>query len=291
MIVPAYTFPATANVVELCGAPAVLVDVDPDTFNVDVAARRRRRHAAHEGRARRPPVRPAGRVGGAADRGPAGGRPRRGRGRRARSPLPRHALRVARRDGLPLVPSAQDRDDGRGRGGHDRRGGARRRGSAPSPPRHRAARRVDIPAPGLNYRLPDLLCAIGIPQLARLEQLLAARERVAGWYTERLEHLVLTPVRRRGRPPRLAGVRRPARPPRRGAATRCARRASRCRSAPMRSTTSAPYRDAGLVPGRRPRVRARARAPVRDHDDRGRGRPRRRRPRAVREPDLTRRPL
>ena len=38
MIVPAYTFPATANVVELCGAKAVLVDVDPDTFNLDVAA-------------------------------------------------------------------------------------------------------------------------------------------------------------------------------------------------------------------------------------------------------------
>jgi len=51
----------------------------------------------------------------------------------------------------------------------------------------------DIPEPGLNYRMPDLLCAIGIPQVERLEELLAARERVAGWYTERLEHLVLTP--------------------------------------------------------------------------------------------------
>ena len=29
VIVPAYTFPATANAVELCGARAVLVDVDP----------------------------------------------------------------------------------------------------------------------------------------------------------------------------------------------------------------------------------------------------------------------
>ena len=38
VIVPAYTFPATANVVELCGARAVLVDIDPDTFNLDVAA-------------------------------------------------------------------------------------------------------------------------------------------------------------------------------------------------------------------------------------------------------------
>jgi perosamine synthetase len=50
-----------------------------------------------------------------------------------------------------------------------------------------------MPAPGFNYRLPDLLCALGIPQLERLEELLAARERVAGWYEERLEHLVLTP--------------------------------------------------------------------------------------------------
>jgi len=52
---------------------------------------------------------------------------------------------------------------------------------------------VDIPTPGLNYRLPDVLCALGIPQLERLESLLRARERVAGWYAERLEHLVGTP--------------------------------------------------------------------------------------------------
>jgi len=38
VIVPAYTFPATANAVELCGAKAVLVDIDPETFNLDVAA-------------------------------------------------------------------------------------------------------------------------------------------------------------------------------------------------------------------------------------------------------------
>ncbi|HTO24351.1 MAG TPA: aminotransferase class I/II-fold pyridoxal phosphate-dependent enzyme, partial [Gaiellaceae bacterium] len=38
VLVPAYTFPATANVVELCGARAVLADVDADTFLVDVEA-------------------------------------------------------------------------------------------------------------------------------------------------------------------------------------------------------------------------------------------------------------
>jgi dTDP-4-amino-4,6-dideoxygalactose transaminase len=52
---------------------------------------------------------------------------------------------------------------------------------------------VDIAAPGVNYRLPDVLCALGIPQLERLEQLLVARERVAGWYEERLGHLVEAP--------------------------------------------------------------------------------------------------
>ena len=46
---------------------------------------------------------------------------------------------------------------------------------------------------GFNYRLPDVLCALGVPQVARLEELLRAREQVAGWYTERLEELVLVP--------------------------------------------------------------------------------------------------
>jgi perosamine synthetase len=52
----------------------------------------------------------------------------------------------------------------------------------------------DISEPGFNYRLPDVLCALGLPQLRRLETLLAERERVAALYSERLEHLVLTPA-------------------------------------------------------------------------------------------------
>ncbi|TMM34269.1 MAG: aminotransferase class I/II-fold pyridoxal phosphate-dependent enzyme, partial [Actinobacteria bacterium] len=34
VLVPAYTFPATANVVALAGAKPVLVDVDPETMNL-----------------------------------------------------------------------------------------------------------------------------------------------------------------------------------------------------------------------------------------------------------------
>ena len=39
---PAYTFPATANVVALAGAKPVLVDVDPETLNLDPSACRGR---------------------------------------------------------------------------------------------------------------------------------------------------------------------------------------------------------------------------------------------------------
>lgn len=37
VLVPAYTFPATANVVALAGLKPVLVDVDPETMNIDIA--------------------------------------------------------------------------------------------------------------------------------------------------------------------------------------------------------------------------------------------------------------
>ena len=133
----------------------------------------------------------------------------------------------------------------------------------------------DIPAPGLNYRLPDLLCAIGITQLARLEQLLAARERVAGWYTERLEHLFLTPSAAEGdRHGWQAYVIQLDRRDEalRGAAGRRHRGADRhLRAAPSRRLPRP-----RLVPGRRSRLRPGARAAVRDDDDRGRVRPRRR---------------
>ena len=39
---------------------------------------------------------------------------------------------------------------------------------------------------GFNYRLTDIACAIGIEQLRRLDDLLEARRRVAGWYRDAL---------------------------------------------------------------------------------------------------------
>jgi perosamine synthetase len=52
----------------------------------------------------------------------------------------------------------------------------------------------EIARPGFNYRLSDILCAVGIPQLARLDELLAERARIAAGYTERLRGIVETPA-------------------------------------------------------------------------------------------------
>jgi len=191
VIVPAYTFPATANVVELCGARAVLVDVDPDTFVVDpgavaaaVTPRTRAVMAVHLfGR-----------------------------------PVEWEALQTAVPQEVALIEDAAGALGARYRGTpcgalgvvgclsfHPRKIVTTGEGGAVTTDEvglDQAVRRFrhhgwvtvgEMAAPGFNYRLPDLLCALGIPQLARLEELLAARERVAGWYTERLEHLVLTP--------------------------------------------------------------------------------------------------
>jgi dTDP-4-amino-4,6-dideoxygalactose transaminase len=191
VIVPAYTFPATANAVELCGARAVLVDVDPDTFVVDPAAvaaavtpRTRAVMAVHLfGR-----------------------------------PVGWEELQTAVPQGVALIEDAAGALGARYRGTpcgalgvaaclsfHPRKivttgeGGAVATDEAALDAAVRRLRHHgwatlgEMPAPGFNYRLPDLLCAIGIPQLARLDELLAARERVARWYAERLEHFLLTP--------------------------------------------------------------------------------------------------
>jgi perosamine synthetase len=43
---------------------------------------------------------------------------------------------------------------------------------------------------GFNYRLSDIACALGLAQLERLDDMLAARARVAGWYRAALAELV-----------------------------------------------------------------------------------------------------
>jgi perosamine synthetase len=191
VIVPAYTFPATANAVELCGASAILVDVDPDTFLVDAGAvaaavteRTRAVIAVHLfGR-----------------------------------PVEWEALQTAVPQEVVLLEDAAGALGARYRGTpcgslgvaaclsfHPRKIVTTAEGGAVTTDeaeidlavrrlRHHGWERMgEMPHVGFNYRLPDVLCALGIPQLARLEELLQARERVAEWYRERLAELVLVP--------------------------------------------------------------------------------------------------
>jgi perosamine synthetase len=186
VIVPAYTFPATANVVALAGATPVLVDVDPETFNLDPA---------------KVEVTP-----------------------RTKAIVPVHLFgRPARLEELPELTLLEDaagalgaRRRGRLCGGlgaagclsfHPRKIVTTGEGGAVTTNDPQLAERVrsyrhhgwspsdhydDMPGGAFNYRLADVLCALGIPQVRRLDQLLAERERVAAGYAKRLAHL---PVR------------------------------------------------------------------------------------------------
>jgi perosamine synthetase len=190
VLVPAYTFPATANVVRLAGATPVLVDVDPATFNLDVAKvydavtpRTKAVLAVHLfGR-----------------------------------PLDWEALQSAVPPEVVLLEDAAGalgaRWQGMPCGGlgvagclsfHPRKivttgeGGAVTTGDATLAAavrrlRHHGIEGADIAVPSTNYRLADLLCAVGIPQLRRLDTLLAERTRIAAAYAERLHGLVELP--------------------------------------------------------------------------------------------------
>ena len=193
VIVPAYTFPATANVVALAGARPVLVDVDPATMNFDLAQvsaavtdRTRAVLAVHLlGR----PLDWDGLVAAVPDRvalleDAAGALGARSRGRACGSLgllgcLSFHPRKIVTtgEGGAVTTASAEVADAVRRMRHH----GIEPRGD------------FEIAAPGPNYRLSDILCAVGIPQLLRLDELLAARARVAAAYTERLEGVVATP--------------------------------------------------------------------------------------------------
>ena len=188
VLVPAYTFPATANVVALVGAKPVLVDVDPVTMNLDparadVGARTKAIIAVDLfGR----PMRveqltdgvtvledAAGALGGKRQGRPCGSlgalaclsfHPRKivttGEGGAVTTDDAELAVAIRRMRHHGIEPS-----------GH-----------------------FEIAHAGLNYRLSDILCAVGIPQLARLRELLEARTRIAAGYTERLCDVVHTPT-------------------------------------------------------------------------------------------------
>jgi perosamine synthetase len=193
VIVPAYTFPATANVVALAGARPVLVDVDPETMNVTAESVA----AAVTDRTRAVlVVHLFGR------------------------PAPWEELAEVVPEGVALLEDAAGalgaRCRGRACGGlgrlgclsfHPRKivttgeGGAVTTNDVEIADAIRRFRHhgieprgdFEIRAAGLNYRLPDILCALGTTQMRRLEQLLEERERLAAAYAARLEDVVGLP--------------------------------------------------------------------------------------------------
>jgi perosamine synthetase len=187
VLVPAYTFPATANVVALAGARPVLIEVDPETMNFDpdrlsVGPRTKAIIPVHLFGRPAPLERiPEGPVVLEDAAGALGGR-RQGRacgGLGAVGCLSFHPRKIVTtgEGGAVLTNDAELADRIRMLRHHGWQ-----------PPEWR-----DMPRPGLNYRLSDLLCAIGITQLRRLDELLAARARLAEAYAERLDGVVQTP--------------------------------------------------------------------------------------------------
>jgi len=187
VIVPAYTFPATANVVALAGARPVLVDVDPETMNLTAEV------VAEALTNRTKAVLVVDLFG---------------------CPAPWDGIAAVVPDGVALLEDAAGalgaRSRGRACGGlgrlgclsfHPRKivttgeGGAVTTGDGEIADSIRRFRHhgieprgaFDIRSPGLNYRLPDILCALGTTQMRRLERLVEERERLAAGYAERLD--------------------------------------------------------------------------------------------------------
>jgi dTDP-4-amino-4,6-dideoxygalactose transaminase len=182
IIVPAYTFPATANVVALSGLRPVLADVDPVTMNLyperlEVGPRTKAILAVH-----------------------LFGRP----------------CRIEELPDLPVIEDAAGALGARRRGRacgslglaaclsfHPRKIVTTGEGGAVTTSDEAIAAEIvrlrnhgwrslaagDMPQPGLNYRLSDILAAVGLPQLRRLDELLEARTRIAAGYAERLSGL------------------------------------------------------------------------------------------------------
>jgi dTDP-4-amino-4,6-dideoxygalactose transaminase len=185
VIVPAYTFPATAAVLVLSGLKPVLVDVDPTTMNIDPEQVRV--------------------------------------GPRTKAIIAVHLFgRPCRMEELPDLPVIEDAAGALGarRGGsacgslglaaclsfHPRKIVTTGEGGAVTTNDERFAAETallrnhgwrsladgDMPRPSFNYRMSDILAAVGLPQLRRLDELLAARTRVADAYRERLSGLPVT---------------------------------------------------------------------------------------------------
>lgn len=197
VVTSAFSFPATANAIELAGARPVFVDIEPGTFNIDASAIKARL------------------------------------GPRTKAILPVHEFglmadmeavaSIAKEAGVPVVEDAAcalgawqmiaGQKIMAGAAGtigcfsfHPRKsittgeGGAmavfdgaiaRRLRLLRNHGLDRGERGFDIPLPGLNYRLTEMQAAMGCAQAAKFESMLQSREVLAQAYDRRLSQLGL----------------------------------------------------------------------------------------------------
>lgn len=197
VIVAPYTWPATANVVELCGARPIFVDIDPETFNMqpDALDDALRRLAASDSRSRVRAIIPVHTFGQIAD-------------------MP-SLLSVAKRYGVPIVEDAACAL-GASLGGkmagtwgnigcfsfHPRKaittgeGGVIVTDDARTARRLRALRNhgqdpdsptVDFILPGFNNRMTEFQGALGASQMSKLDRVIAARRALSAKYDGMLD--------------------------------------------------------------------------------------------------------
>ncbi len=210
VLAPAVTFIATANAIAYTGAACVFVDCEPARFNMDFAV-------AEEFVARRCVRRK-------------GGLFLKGSGLRLKALMPAHILGYpfdldaaqgfARRHGLALIEDAAESLGSTWRGRHcgtygvlaglsfngnklvtTGGGGAVLTGDARLARRakHLTTQAKSDPFEyahdevGYNYRLTNVLAALGVSQLELLPKYLAQRRRIAGWYRAELPGLPVEP--------------------------------------------------------------------------------------------------
>ena len=202
VIVTAYSFVATANVIELCGAQPVFVDIQPDTFNLDpncLEGVLKRLMAVSETARRVKAILPVHTFGQLAD-------------------MPA-ILELADRYALPVVEDAacalgatlHGRQAGTwGTMGcfsfHPRKaittgeGGIITTNDPELAHRLRALRNhgqdpdataPDFILPGFNYRMTEFQAALGLTQMVKLDRIIAARRRLAAHYDELLQNTPL----------------------------------------------------------------------------------------------------
>lgn len=197
VVVTAYSFVATANVIELCGAQPVFVDIEPDTFNLDPNCLEDvlKRLVAAGGGARRPkaviPVHTFGQV---ADM-PA-----------ITKLADRYELAVIEDAACALGATLHGRQAGAwGRMGcfsfHPRKAITTGEGGVVVTNDAAVARHVralrnhgqdpdasspDFIMPGFNYRMTEFQAALGLAQMGKLDRIIAARRSLAAHYSELL---------------------------------------------------------------------------------------------------------